>query len=603
MNSNRRYGAWAAEADRASGVIRQLAALSLGLFGLVLIGCDRHKDSAGHGPSPSVEAGQPAFSSGRIPPPSQAAADLRAELRVSSLHATLASETRALPDAGALKSLVLVAAKTEPEPVAPGNAPRLIVTLRHGPEVEKLRLHLEVNGQNQELEAKADAAAAAAAATTLETRLTVQFPSLPRGTLVRYWVEAEAPGRELQRLPSQSSPTPNFAFYAQAKPLGCQLPCYELKMEPTDFMALERNAFANDTYPATFVANGQVYDRVQVRYRGQWARSWPKKPLKIFFNHDKLFEAHHCLNLNSGWRDPAFVRETLAYQTYAACGVPAPESRMVRLELNGQFRGLYVEIEQPEKAFLSRVHLKGAAVFKAISRSNQADERSLGREESYRAHYDMETQKDEGFRELRRFCQGLSRATNTLDFFTQRVDLEKYINYLAASTLIQHWDGFNKNHFLVYDARDSQKWFVVPWDLDRTFGDHWHGSFEEAHLPVLLGTRQLPGVTGWNRLADRFFSEPALRARFLDRLEELLAKEFTTEKLFPVLDRLESEIGPEAALDRRRWPGPTGDLPSGIAQVKRFIERRRAYLLRELKDLRRNEAPPAGQPGALQSRR
>src|SRR6266568_4497913 len=601
MNSNRMYGAWAAEADRTSGVIRQLAAISLGLLGFVLIGCERHTDSAGRASRPSVEAAQPAFSSGGIPGPDQPAADLRAEPRGSPLHATLASETRALPDATALKGLVLVEAKTEPEPVAPGNAPRLIVALRHGPEVERMRLHLEADGQTQELEAKADAAAAAAA-TTLETRMTVQFPSLPRGTLVRYWVEAEAPGRELQRLPSQNSPTPNFAFYAQAKLLGCQLPCYELKMDPKDVMALERNAFANDTYPATFVANGQVYDRVQVRYRGQWARSWPKKPLKIFFNHDKLFEGRHCLNLNSGWRDPAFVRETLAYQTYAACGVPAPESRMVRLELNGQFRGLFVEIEQPEKAFLSRVHLKGAAVFKAISRSNQADERPLGREESYRAHYDPETQKDDGFRELRRFCQGLSRATNTLDFFTQRVDLEKYINYLAASTLIQHWDGFNKNHFLVYDARDSEKWFVVPWDLDRTFGDHWHGSFEEAHLPLLLGTRQLPGVTGWNRLADRFFSEPVLRARFLDRLEELLEKEFTTAKLFPVLDRLEFEIGPEAALDRRRWPGPTGDLHSGIAQVKRFIERRRAYLLRELKDLRRNEAPPAGQPSALQSR-
>src|SRR5438445_324666 len=262
MTSKRVYGARAAKAVRASSVIRSLATVSLGLLGFVLSGCDRHSDSAGHAPRPAVEAGQPTLSSGRIPPPDPPAADLRAERHVSSLGATLASETRAFPDASSLKSLVLVEAKTEPEPVAPGDAPRLSVTVRHGPEVEKMRLRLE--------------------------------------------------------------------------------------------------------------ANGQVYDRVLVRYRGQWARSWPKKPLKIFFNHDKLFEGHHCLNLNSGWRDPAFVRETLAYQTYAACGVPAPESRMVRLDLNGQFRGLYVEIEQPEKAFLNRLNLKGAAVFKAISRSNQA---------------------------------------------------------------------------------------------------------------------------------------------------------------------------------------------------------------------------------------
>jgi hypothetical protein len=128
---------------------------------------------------------------------------------------------------------------------------------------------------------------------------------------------------------------------------------------------------------------------------------------------------------------------------------------------------------------------------------------------------------------------------------------------------------------------------VVPWDLDRTLGDHWQGSFDEAHLPVLLGTRQLPGVTGWNRLADRFFSDPALRSRFLNRLAELLQKEFTAEKLFPILDRLESDIGPEAMLDRRRWSGPA-DLHSGMDELKSYIKQRRAYLLSEVGKLRRN---------------
>src|SRR5260370_32047506 len=149
-----------------------VAAVSLGLLGFVLSGCDRNRDSAGRAPRPAVEAGQPTFSGGRIPPPDPPAANLRAERRVSSVDATMASETRALPDASSLKSLVLVEAKTEPEPVAPGNAPRLSVTVRHGPGVEKMRLRLEVNGQTQELAAKADAAAASAPP-TLETPLTV----------------------------------------------------------------------------------------------------------------------------------------------------------------------------------------------------------------------------------------------------------------------------------------------------------------------------------------------------------------------------------------------------------------------------------------------
>jgi spore coat protein H len=370
-----------------------------------------------------------------------------------------------------------------------------------------------------------------------------------------------------------------------------RLPVYELKLDRRDLARLEQRAFSNETVPATFVARGQVYDQVRIRHRGDWARTWPKKPLKIFFDAKRPFEGRRRLNLNSAWRDPAFVRECLAYHLYAACGALAPTSQMVRVHLNGQFRGLYVEVEQPDKPFLNRVHLKGASLYKASSRSNQADERDFGTAELYGAHYTKETQKKgEGYAELAEFCSALARATNAVEFFTQRLDLDRYINFLAATVLCQNWDGFNKNHFLVYDGQGSKKWFVIPWDLDRTFGDHWNWSFSEARLPALLGIRQMPGVTGWNRVQDRFLSEPSLRGQFLDRLQALLQSEFTTEKLFPVLDQLEMQIGPEAVLDRQQWPamGPGNTLQSGIAQIKRFIEQRRAYLLRELPRLRGN---------------
>src|SRR5256885_2445066 len=101
-----------------------------------------------------------------------------------------------------------------------------------------------------------------------------------------------------------------------------KLPAYELTIGQKELAAMERTAYANETYPATFIANGHVFKDVKVRYRGQWARSWPKKPLKIFFNHDDLFEGQRCLDLNSAWHDPAFIREHVAYEVYAACGVP-----------------------------------------------------------------------------------------------------------------------------------------------------------------------------------------------------------------------------------------------------------------------------------------
>src|ERR1043166_8299109 len=247
---------------------------------------------------------------------------------------------------------------------------------------------------------------------------------------------------------------------------NASLPFYELKMASRDLARLEQTSFSNETCPATFLADGVAYDGVKVRFRGQWARSWPKKPLKIFFEPDHPFKEHHSLNLNSGWRDPAFVRETLAYHVYAACGVPASRSQVVRVNVNGRFRGLYVEVEQVDKPLLSRFNLKGAELFKATSDNNEADERDFGSAAAFAAHYQNESQKTNDLHELHLFCHELALATNLLDFFTRRVDLEKYINYLAATVLVQHWDCFNKNHFLVHDRRGTGKWFHIPWDLD-----------------------------------------------------------------------------------------------------------------------------------------
>jgi spore coat protein CotH len=368
-----------------------------------------------------------------------------------------------------------------------------------------------------------------------------------------------------------------------------QLPVYELKIDPKALAALDANPDSNDTQPATFIAEGTTYEKARVRYRGDWARSWPKKPLKILFNDNQLFQGHHSVNLNSAWRDAAFIRETLAYQVYAACGVPAPQSRLVRLDLNGAFRGVYVEVEQVDKVFLRRVGLKGATIYKTDSPANQADERDLGAEANYPKHYERETQEDQGHGDLQQFCRELARSTNALEFFTTHVDLDKYVNFLAATALVQNWDCFNKNHYLVRDSKGSKKWLVVPWDLDRTFGDHWGINGIVAEVPILQGTKRLPGPTGWNRMMEKFFSDPILRDRFAKRLRELLETEFTSQKLFPVLDQFEKAIAADAARDRQRWRGTNLTPQKGISQLRNYIERRRNFLLKDLQNLRTSE--------------
>jgi len=252
--------------------------------------------------------------------------------------------------------------------------------------------------------------------------------------------------------------------------------------------------------------------------------------------------------------------------------------------VNGSFHGVFLQVEQPSKTFLKRVGLKGAVVYKGNSHQWRADERDLGPEEAFHAHYEKQTHKEEDYRDLQSFCHELATTNNVVEFFNTQVDIDHYVSFVAASALVQNWDWYTKNHVLVHDIEGSKKWLVVPWDLDRTLGDHWAGPFDCADLPLRLGTRAQPGTIGWNKLFDAFYKEPTLRKRLVDRVELLLQKEFTEEKLYPILDRWESAIAADVAQDRKRRPNPgADDLHTGIAGVKKYITDRRAYFSREIK--------------------
>jgi hypothetical protein len=205
------------------------------------------------------------------------------------------------------------------------------------------------------------------------------------------------------------------------------LPVYELTLGQDEWEKLRRAPRSEERHPAKFAASGMEYS-VGVRYRGDWARTWLKKPLKIFFEKDKDLDGQRVLNLNSNWRDPAFIREQLAYHIYDACGVPAPRTRMVKLNLNGEFHGVFLQVEQPEKAFLKRVGLKGAVVYKCNSHQLRSDESDLGEEALFRANYEKETRKDEDYSDLQSFCHELATTKDVAGFFGTRID------WIATST-------------------------------------------------------------------------------------------------------------------------------------------------------------------------
>ena len=492
----------------------------------------------------------------------------------------------AIPElARARKGLSLYAPRVRPETPKPGEPIEVSVRVYGGGGVKpgNLILHYDIGGRARTIAMKAVEGKSAASG---DPRWSATIPGQEDQSILRWRIEAQS-GDGLSRFPDARSKPREPAIYVRP-PVATQLPLYELVMQPTHAQSLSDDPYSNELRPATLIYKGRVFEGVGVRCRGAWARTWPKKALKIVLPGGQRIGKRTRLNLNSGWRDPALVRELLAYEIYRDAGSPSLEARVARLEMNGALFGLFIEVEQPRKRALRRAGIAGADLLKAFSRSNAADERAFTLVAQYAQHYSLESGSQKAFEALHRFCSGLQGARDRGQFLAETLDLDRAIAYVAAGVLTQNWDSYNKNHLVA--RRPDGKWCMMPWDLDRTLGDHWSFGFEEFQLPVHLGTSALPGPTGWNRILDALFADAVLKKRLEAKLAELLKTTFTEERLGARIDALRRELSTEAALDRQKWGG-AGDLETGMEELKQWIARRRGFLLGEL---------PGGEPDAPQ---
>ena len=276
-------------------------------------------------------------------------------------------------------------------------------------------------------------------------QIEAMIPPLPGNCLVRYRFSVEPDEGAPVSFPAAHSQEPVPAYFLAGTPDTSSIPIYQLTIEQSNWDAIHRRPLSNETYRATMVAEDRAYP-VSVRCRGAFARKWPKKSYKFFFENSGGFQNQSRINLNSAWHDVAYVRESLAYSIYEDLGVPASQTQFVRLDVNGSFWGLYVQVEQPDKAFLKKHNLEDAVLYKANSGDlSVSDQRELGSLEDYKRFYEKETRKEEPYTDLAEFCRGLAQSDDAETFFKENVDLDQYVNYLTATALIQNWDCYNKN--------------------------------------------------------------------------------------------------------------------------------------------------------------
>lgn len=183
--------------------------------------------------------------------------------------------------------------------------------------------------------------------------------------------------------------------------------------------------------------------------------------------------------------------------------------------------------------------------------------------------------------------EGLHPVTG--EHYEERIDIDAYLDHHILNVLAKNPDAFRLSGFHHKD-RDGRLQAGPIWDFDRTMGCDSDGRADD---PTWWDASNITSDTtyiwdyGWCR---GLFDDPALRARYVARWEELLADELSVATMHAILDRMEGELAEAAPRNYSRWTDypPRGGLEGELDLLRDWLADRHAWIegCLDLPDLR-----------------
>ena len=363
-----------------------------------------------------------------------------------------------------------------------------------------------------------------------------------------------------------------------------------VKMDPADWDTLRRqtrtwgDAFGGTEclaqpfasvfswFTADVTVDGQRYDDVGVRKKGFLGSLSEEKPsLKIGF--DKFTEDQALggvlrrVTLNNSVQDPSLLNTCMAYQVFAAAGLPAPRCNYARVAVNGEPLGLYVHVEDIERSLLERAFADAGGNLYEGTVSDFRPE--------FRGTIDKKTNRDSGdWSDVDAVVAALQDPSPAgLEALAAAVDLAQFLTFWAAEALVGHWDGYSgdRNNFYVYREPEGRFTFI-PWGADDTFRTT-DNPFDDFVSP--------PSVMAHGAIAHRLYGDAEWRARYAARLRELLDTVWDEAELLRRSERMAAIVQTHALPERRAEAAGDAD------RVRQYIRGRRAEIVADLQP-----APP-----------
>ena len=384
---------------------------------------------------------------------------------------------------------------------------------------------------------------------------------------------------------NESTLTPCYDGVALDKE-DATLPFYELEVPRENLIYLRDYTFSNDEVTGTLAYEGKTYP-VEVRYRGSYGRFQYKKAWKIKFPADSPFPGQREINLRADSADVSLMRSKLGAEIFRALGVQLPQAEHVLLTLNGEYVGVYTFVEHVDAAFLERTGRNPqASIYKAVRTGTWDYSKLQPSEEAYRRAFEKKTNRDIDHADIIDLIEFINYSPD--DRFTSELvrifDVAAYLDYYVGIVLASNPDFIPHNVYLIHDLA-TDRWDLVPYDLDRTFESGWAETGVLFNSPVDMGTSTSPVPTyeADSNLLTRVLAVPQFRAYYCHRLAEALDTAFSESGMHVLIDASFAAIEQDGLRDWHKYGRGNNEwFIAAPDEFRGYVTERREFLLDQI---------------------
>lgn len=207
------------------------------------------------------------------------------------------------------------------------------------------------------------------------------------------------------------------------------------------------------------------------------------------------------LKLNNMVQDPSGVHEALTYGLVRSAGLWAPRVGYAQLYVNGEYWGVYTNIEAEDDVFLDRNFGEhGGNLYEGAYGVDFID----GYEDYFECDECAHPNNRTDITAVTTVLNG--DATNAaIAELDTLVDMDSFLTMMAIEAVSLHWDGYTTaNNYRIYHDPGQDRFVFLPWGTDQTWIDEYYDPW-----------------SGLGRVLDFCIANAACEAAYNDRLLEI----------------------------------------------------------------------------------